>query len=674
MDFMQAVINDENIAIIEINYYHTGGCYVSLYDTLENRTAESYEFTKPASKSNRLSGEMGHLESNNSHIKINRSNLHARDTYEIVKTSTPVPSVEKNYFGPPYISKHEDDTKKWENILEVFEYELSQPQVSSVILSNKDKSSPTLTLIQKNPENMDLGNETVIHLDPKNYGEAIRFIIKNNGSLFEKYSLNCIPNMGKTLEDTPVVAYRNSTYSETPVSQKKPVHNGPVILDVIDCLKTQMDNNDVELFYIEKMEATGIETIKIELASGACVEFRANEGDLARLESYADKNKVQIEAEGFWTLGQTRHGGGSRRMLKIRAYPMFTIAEDGTKVIKNAKRFLLRGLERPSLFRTSLSAPRNAGEMGIGLEFSSNDLRFPYDVDLAPEIFAALCVIIEEKKVDLEKKYDAAVTVYGDHSIHIQKSRRVDYKSLIGYDTLTEEMFSFLSEAYRAGINIMVQGNTGCGKTTFIRALYEGANDEKVTALLDENNELLFPDTMDNFIAIRGSIENIANTTLKIAPARVVMDDFRLRYSKIAGFMEKCAKANIQMISSMHGSIERLAECKDGFVIPFEIEVELIRGKVKAINQVVVSGRKVEKNALWKFEDGEFLKLNIPSRTLRRKIEQNLEKATKEISEVKDVQKANAASSANPLVTISEQEKEELMEAMKTIQKFMGRF
>lgn len=668
---MQAVINDEAIECIEVNYYHTGGCYVSLYNKNQEKICNDYEFPKPASKSNRLSGEIGYLETHNPHIKVSRNNLFARDTYEIIKVSTPVPSAEKNYFDRPYVSKHVSASEKWENILEVLEYELSQPQVNSVVLSNKDKASPTMTLTQKNPEDISLGKETVIHLDPKNYGEAIRFIVKNSEAFFKKYSLNFIPNMGKTLEDTSMVVYRKTSYSEAPVTQKEPVYNGAAISDIIEFLKGQMDSNDVELFYIEKMEVTGIETVKVELASGACIEFRANDGDLARVKAYAESNNNKIEAEGFWTLGQIQHGSGSREMMKIRAYPVLEIAEDGTKVIKNAKRFLLRGLERPSLFRTSLSAPRNAGEMGIGLEFSSNDLRFPYDVDVAPEIFAALCLILEEKKVDLEKKYDAAVTVYGDHSIHIQKSRRVDYKSLIGYDTLTEEMFSFLSEAYRAGINIMVQGNTGCGKTTFIRALYEGANDNKVTALLDENNELLFPNTMDNFIAIRGSIENIAATTLKIAPARVVMDDFRLRYSKIADFMEKCAKANIQMISSMHGSIERLAECKDGFIIPFEIEVELIRGKVKTISQVIVSGKNVEKNVLWKFENDEFLKLNIPSRTLRRKIEQNLEKATKSANEASE---EGNASAANPLVTISEQEKEELMAAMKTIQKFMGRF
>lgn len=672
MDVMQELINDESIAIIEVNYYHTGGCYLSLYDSSEQRTGSSYEFSKPANKSNRLSGEMGYLESNNPHIKIHRSNLHSRDTYEIIKTSAPFPATEKSYFESPYVSKHEGNINPIENVLEVFEYELSQPQVTSAVLEKKDKDFPTLTLTSGHPKEATLGKETVIKLDPKNYGEAIRFIVKNNENLFKKYSLNFVPHVGKTLEETPVVVYRNHEYSDTLISEKQPVSKDSVIPDIIEFLKRQIDDNDVELFYIEKMEISGVETVKIELTSGASVKFLANDGDLAKVEDYADKNNTHIEAEGFWTLGQTQHGSGNRRMFKIRAFPMFENSKDGTKTIRNVKRFVMRGLQQDSLFRASLYAPYSVGEKGTAVEFSSNDLRFSYEIDASQEVFAAVCEILEAKKETLEKKYNVNIRLYADNkSIQFQKKYRVDYRKLIGYETLTEEMFEFLSEAYRAGINIMVQGNTGSGKTTFIRALYEGANDTKVTALLDENSELLFPDTMDNFIALRGSNDNIASTALKISPARVVVDDLRLRYSKIADFMEKCVKANIQMISSMHGSIERIAECKDGFVIPFEIEVELIRGKVKAINQVIVSGQKVEKNVLWKFENDEFLKLNIASRTLRRKIAQNLEKAAKETSDVKE---PTTLSTAKPLVTISEQEKEELMEAMKTIQKFMGRF
>ena len=679
MDILQELIADDSVEIIEVNYYNTGGCYVTAHAGEDYTKLYSYEFYKPANKSNRLSGEMSYLESHNN-VEVRRSKLHARDTYEIIKNAPSVDSTEKNYFEERYVSENMNSAPV-ENILEVLEQELSQPQVMYVTFDSSDAKSPYMFVETGTPNGPDFYVGFRIYLDPKNYDETIRFLVRNSQFFAKKYSIEFISHLCKDIEKTPIRMYRTKDYQNTVISQKKPVSEEPVFQTFEDMfimstngiqefIERQMDNDDVELIYLEKMEETGAEKAVITLKSGAKVAFSITDGDLAKAEEYTDKNKFRIEAEGFWTLSQTQHGAGNRRMLKIRALPLLE-KDAGTrdvKVISNAKRFLLNALKNRYVFRFSVFAPTD-GDIWAA-EILSNDLRTSYDLNLSREAFLSLIEIMESEKEELEKKYRASIFLH-PNEIKIEKEYRIDYRHLIGNDTLTEEMFDFLSNAYQAGCNIAVKGKTGTGKTTFLRALYEGANDKKLTALLGNNNELLFPDSMSNFIALRGTGDSIASTALKISPARIVLDELRLRHSQVADFIGKYAKSDIQVIASMHSSIEHIAECKPGFVIPFDIEVELVQGKVVAINQMIVSGHKVERNALWKFDGNGFTQVNAPTRSLRRKIEQGLDKLAKSIDEPND---SSVNPPANPLVTISKEEKEELMQAMKTIQKFMDKF
>lgn len=667
MSVMQNLIEDKSIEAIEVNYYHTGGSFVSAYPYNHTEDKQSYEFTKPANKSNRLSGEMGYLETNNPHIQIRRSNLYARDTYEILKISTSV--KEKIFYAAPYVSKYMADTAPNENILEVIEHELSQAEVLGVSLLNTDPKAPVVAVstglgyLEGSPA------EISIPVTSINYDEAVRFLIKNHKAFAAKYAIDFVPYLKSRIEDTPIRINRTNEYVTSPISQKNPVSDKPAFEDILNFLEVQLENDDVDLFYIEKMDATGVETVKIELRSGAAVSFAANDGDLAKVEDYALANKVPLKGDGFWILGQTQHGGGSRKMFKIRRLPVFTSNGDGTEMLSNVKRLFMEALKRPTVYRLSLDShdADRSGEVSVFTN-SMNDYRESKDYSFDPETLQAFAADLEANKQEIEEEYNVSFRIGGiggTPSITFTRNCRVDYKDLMRHGSFTKEMFSFLSDAYRAGCNIMVQGNTGAGKTTFIRALYEGANDFETTALLDEVGELLFASTADNFLSLRGSSENIAKTAVRIAPARIVMDSSSHLLG--ANFMEKCAKSGIQMLATMHGSISRLAETED-FEVPFELEVELLRGKVVAINQIIASKNKLTKTPLWVFQDGEFRKMENPSRTLRRKIEQNLEAANKKEAP------ADEDTSGSPLVSITAEEKKELMEAMNTIRKFMDKF
>jgi hypothetical protein len=674
MSVMQNLIEDESIEAIEVNYYHTGGSFVSAYPYSPTKDKQSYEFTKPANKSNRLSGEMGYLETNNPHIQVRRSNLFSRDTYEIIKISTPV--KDKIFYASPYVSKYMADTAPNDNILEVIEHELSQSQVLGVSLLNNDPKAPVIAIstglgfIEGSPA------EIKIPVTSTNYNEAVRFLVKNSKAFGTKYSVNFVPYLKSRIEDTPISINRTHEYVTAPISQKIPVAEKPAFEDILGFLECQLENDDVELFYIEKMEATGIETVKIELRSGASVSFTANDGDLVKVEDYALKNKTPLKGEGFWILGQTQQGSGSRRMFKIRRLPVFSSNGDGTEMLSNVNRLFMNALKNSMVYRFSLNShdADRTGEVTV-FTTSMNDHRESKDYSFDLETLQAFADILKTNQKELEEKYNVSFTMGGDiPSISFRRNCRVDYKNLILHGSFTQEMFSFLSDAYRSGCNIMVQGRTGDGKTTFIRALYEGANDFETTALLDENGELLFASTADNFLSLRGSSENIAKTAVKIAPERIVIDSS----SPLLGapFMEKCAKAGIQMLATMHGSIERLVDLapNEDFETPFDLEVELLRGKVMSINQITASKGKVTKTPLWVYQEGEFRKMENPSRSLRRKMEQNLEAAKKKQLKKAEEISTESDTSGTPLVSITPEEKKELMEAMNTIRKFMDKF
>lgn len=682
MDIMQELIDDASIELIEVNYYNTGGCYVTAHAGADYVKVKSYEFYKPANKSNRLSGEMGYLESHNA-IEVRRSKLYARDTYEIIKNAPVDTSAEKTYFEKRYISKYQNTTDPVENILEAFEYELSQPEVTYITFDNSDPKYPYMFVETGTPTGPNVYAGFRIYFDSKNYDETIRFIVRNSEFFAKKYSIEFVSHLCKEIEKTPIRLSRSESYRNTVVSQKKPVSDEPVFRTLEDMLimgingvqefiEYQMDNDDVDLIQLEKMEDTGAEKAIITLRSGAKVEFALTVGDFAKAEEFTEKNNARIEAEGYWVLGQTQFGGGNRQLLKIRAFPLLENSDDDNsefKVIKNAKRFLLNELQNSSVSRFVAFAPEKGTRKGWAGEIRSNDSRVSYDMDISEEAFLALGEIMEGQKEELEKKFHSSITVY-HNEIRIEKEHRIDYRNLVKKGFLNDEMFDFLSMAYRAGCNIVIQGLSGSGKTTFLRALYEGANDGKVTALLDGENQLLFSDTVDNFISLRGSGKNVTQTALAISPPRVVMD-FRQRNSHNADFMEKCVQKEIQIISSLSGSLERMQNWKANFAVPFEISVELSEWKVKSINQLTVSGQHVDHHILWKQENNEFIQVNTPTRSLRRKIEQNLDKEAKKPVEAKD---SSILSPMNPLVTISQEEKQELMDAMKTIQKFIDKF
>lgn len=674
MSVMQNLIEDKSIEAIEVNYYHTGGSFVSAYPYSPTEDKQSYEFTKPANKSNRLSGEMGYLETNNPHIQVRRSKLYSRDTYEIIKISAPV--KDKIFYASPYVSKYMADTAPNDNILEVIEHELSQPEVLGLSLLNNDLKAPIIAVstglgfLEGSP------TEINIPVTSTNYNEAVRFLVKNSKAFSAKYAVNFVPYLKSRIEDTPIGINRTQEYVTAPISQKTPISDKPAFADIFDFLENQLANDDVDLFYIEKMEATGVETVKIELRSGATVSFAANDGDLTKVEDYALANETMLKGNGFWILGQTQHGGGSRKMFKIRRLPVFTSNGDGTKMLSNPKRLFLESLKTPSIYRLAIRSydAEKTGKVSV-LTNSMNDIREWKEYSFDADALQAFAVELKENYKEIEEEYNVSIQMSGViPSISFVRQCRVDYKDLMRHGSFTEEMFSFLADAYRAGCNIMVQGRTGDGKTTFIRALYEGANDFETTALLDENSELLFSVTADNFLSLRGSSENIAKTAIKIVPKRVVLDSS----SSLLGsdFMEKCAKAGIQMLATMHGSIENLVNMapNEDFEAPFDVEVELLRGKVMSISQVTASKGKVSKTPLWVYKDGEFRKMENPSRSLRRKIEQNLEAVKKNDSPLTERASSKEGTSGSPLVSITAEEKKELMEAMNTIRKFMDKF
>ncbi|HWO73765.1 MAG TPA: ATPase, T2SS/T4P/T4SS family, partial [Dehalococcoidia bacterium] len=122
---------------------------------------------------------------------------------------------------------------------------------------------------------------------------------------------------------------------------------------------------------------------------------------------------------------------------------------------------------------------------------------------------------------------------------------------LVGLNTLTEEAAGFLEAAVQAGLNILISGGTGSGKTTCLNALgtsIAGSHERVVT--IEETQELQLESMLPDCVALQARLPNVEGAG-GIAIRSLVKNALRMRPTRIIVGEVRGAEA-LDMLSAMN--------------------------------------------------------------------------------------------------------------------------
>ncbi|MCA9846433.1 MAG: CpaF family protein, partial [Dehalococcoidia bacterium] len=119
----------------------------------------------------------------------------------------------------------------------------------------------------------------------------------------------------------------------------------------------------------------------------------------------------------------------------------------------------------------------------------------------------------------------------------LQRARTLD--DLVGLGTLTPEAAAFLQACVRAGLNILISGGTGSGKTTCLKALgaaIPGMRERVIT--IEETGELQLESVLPDCVALNARLANVegeggvsiralVRNALRMRPTRIIVGEVR---------------------------------------------------------------------------------------------------------------------------------------------------
>ena len=119
----------------------------------------------------------------------------------------------------------------------------------------------------------------------------------------------------------------------------------------------------------------------------------------------------------------------------------------------------------------------------------------------------------------------------------LQRARTID--DLVALGTLTPEAAAFLQACVRAGLNILISGGTGSGKTTCLKALgaaIPGMRERVIT--IEETGELQLESVLPDCVALNARLANVegeggvsiralVRNALRMRPTRIIVGEVR---------------------------------------------------------------------------------------------------------------------------------------------------
>ncbi|UVY82471.1 Flp pilus assembly complex ATPase component TadA [Brachybacterium sp. NBEC-018] len=117
-------------------------------------------------------------------------------------------------------------------------------------------------------------------------------------------------------------------------------------------------------------------------------------------------------------------------------------------------------------------------------------------------------------------------------SVNIRKfvAKAHDLEGMVQLGSLTPQAAAFLDAAVAAGLNVIVSGATGAGKTTFLRCLAQSVGPRERVVTIEEVFELALP--LRDVVALQTRQANLEGTG-EISMRRLVKEALRMRPSRI---------------------------------------------------------------------------------------------------------------------------------------------
>jgi Flp pilus assembly CpaF family ATPase len=165
-------------------------------------------------------------------------------------------------------------------------------------------------------------------------------------------------------------------------------------------------------------------------------------------------------------------------------------------------------------------------------------------------------------------RLSAVMGVCSRPSISVRRSRlgKVSLADLVGTDTMTTDVATFLRAAVRARKNIMIAGSTNSGKTTLLRALANEIPAVERLVTVERSLELgldAFEDLHPNVIALEERLPNseglgginmseLVRRSLRMNPSRVIVGE--VLGDEIVTMLNAMSQGNDGSLSTIHAN------------------------------------------------------------------------------------------------------------------------
>lgn len=175
-------------------------------------------------------------------------------------------------------------------------------------------------------------------------------------------------------------------------------------------------------------------------------------------------------------------------------------------------------------------------------------------------------------------------------------------ESLIGRESITEEVASFLKDLVVAGYNIFVCGGTGSGKTTFLNALSNYIPKDERIITIEDSAELQLKN-IANLVSLetrnansegenRITIRDLIKTALRARPDRIVVGE--VRGKEALDLLQAFNTGHDGSMSTGHANSpsDMLSRIETMVLMGMDMPIEAVRSQIgSALDIIVYLGR-----------------------------------------------------------------------------------
>lgn len=252
----------------------------------------------------------------------------------------------------------------------------------------------------------------------------------------------------------------------------------------------------------------------------------------------------------------------------------------------------------------------------------------------------ALILYVKSIETDLKAKDGVKIDYWNQKDnpantiLTIKKKSRKSSSALFKQG-INPAVYNFVEKAYTSGVNILIVGQTGQGKTGFLNTLMDSSKDYTPTVVASYVKEMMFGSDHSEIVEIVGNYNAAAAHALNMNIPRVVIDDVIITEEMIE-FMGKRSEKGTQYVVTGHGLPLSLAETGEAATCsfvewsdkhPFDIEVDIALKKradgkgrdmvIVGVHELITEDGTTSLRTL--FSGNEFIQ--DPTRHIRRKME-----------------------------------------------------